>query len=97
MIDTEPAQPGGVGGGDGFDGAGAQPASLYLPTRLRSIAGLCPREASQALADAVREVSGPDLADDPTLLILDWHGGRSADRYTSAGANQTRASTALPD
>lgn len=72
-------------------------ASLDLPTLLRSIAGLHPREAVRALADAVLEVSGPTLADDATLLILDWHGGHSVDRRTSAGADQARASTALPD
>ncbi|MGC4893669.1 PP2C family protein-serine/threonine phosphatase [Micromonospora sp. DT31] len=72
-------------------------AALDLPTMLRSITGLHPREAARALADAVLEVSGPTLADDATLFILDWHGGHSEDRRTSAGADQTRASTALPD
>ncbi|RLP88952.1 PP2C family protein-serine/threonine phosphatase [Micromonospora sp. CV4] len=72
-------------------------ASLDLPAMLRSIAGLHPREAARALADAVLEVSGPTLADDATLFILDWHGGHSEDRRTSAGADQARASTALSD
>ena len=72
-------------------------ASLDLPAMLRSIVGLHPREAVRALADAVLEVSGPSLADDATLLILDWHGGHGEDRRTSAGADQGRASTALPD
>ncbi|MGC4765185.1 PP2C family protein-serine/threonine phosphatase [Micromonospora sp. DT46] len=72
-------------------------ASLDLPAHLRSIAGLHPREAARALADAVLEVSGPTLADDATLFILDWHGGHSEDRSTSAGADQARASGALPD
>ncbi|MEW1590246.1 PP2C family protein-serine/threonine phosphatase [Micromonospora vinacea] len=72
-------------------------ASLDMPAMLRSIAGLHPREAVRALADAVLEVSGPTLADDATLFIVDWHGGHSEDRQTSAGADQTRASTALPD
>ncbi|MET8371683.1 PP2C family protein-serine/threonine phosphatase [Micromonospora profundi] len=72
-------------------------ASLDLPAILRSIVGLHPREAVRALADAVLEVSGPTLADDATLLILDWHGGHGEDRRTSAGADQGRASTALPD
>ncbi|RZT79481.1 serine phosphatase RsbU (regulator of sigma subunit) [Micromonospora violae] len=72
-------------------------ASLDLPTMLRSLAGLHPREAVRALADAVLKVSGPTLADDATLFIVDWHGGHSEDRHTSAGADQARASTALPD
>lgn len=72
-------------------------ASLDLPTLFRSIADLHPREAVRALADAVLEVSGPTLADDATLLILDWHDGHSEDRRTSAGADQARASAALPD
>lgn len=72
-------------------------ASLDLPAMLRSIAGLHPREAVRALADAVLEVSGPTLADDATLFIVDWHGGHSEDRRTSAGADQARASAALPD
>ncbi|MFF0467355.1 PP2C family protein-serine/threonine phosphatase [Micromonospora zamorensis] len=72
-------------------------ASLDLPAMLRSIAGLHPREAVRALADAVLEVSGPTLADDATLFIVDRHGGHTEDRQTSAGADQARASTALPN
>ncbi|MET7751608.1 SpoIIE family protein phosphatase [Micromonospora sp. NPDC005367] len=72
-------------------------ADLDLPATLRSITGLHPREAVRALADAVLEVGGPTLADDATLFILDWHGGHREDRRASAGADQTRASTALPD
>ncbi|WP_433650083.1 PP2C family protein-serine/threonine phosphatase [Micromonospora zamorensis] len=71
-------------------------ASLDLPGMLLSIAGLHPREAVRALADAVLEVSGPTLADDATLFIVDWHGGHTEDRQTIAGADQARASTALP-
>lgn len=36
------------------------------------------------------------LADDATLLILDWHSGHAEERNTSAGAVQTQASAALP-
>ncbi|MET8229820.1 PP2C family protein-serine/threonine phosphatase [Micromonospora sp. NPDC005298] len=71
-------------------------ASLDLPDMLRSITELHPREAVRALADAVLEVSGPTLADDATLFILDWHGGHREDRRSSAGADQARASAALP-
>jgi len=72
-------------------------ASLDLPALLGSITGLHPREAVRALADAVLEVAGPTLADDATLLLLDWYGGHGQPRRTVAGADPTRASPALPD
>nr|WP_179783674.1 PP2C family protein-serine/threonine phosphatase [Micromonospora jinlongensis] len=72
-------------------------ANLDLPKMLQLIIDLHPREAVRALADAVLEVGGPTLADDATLFILDWHGGHNEDRRSSAGADQARASTALPD
>ncbi len=72
-------------------------ADLDLSAMLRATTGLHPREAVRAVADAVIEVSGPALADDATLLILDWHGGHGAGRSTRAGADQSRASPALPD
>jgi hypothetical protein len=56
-----------------------------------------PREAVRALADAVLEVAGPTLADDATLLILDWYGGHRRGRRSSAGADSQRAIAALPD
>ncbi|HLL66710.1 MAG TPA: PP2C family protein-serine/threonine phosphatase [Micromonosporaceae bacterium] len=73
-------------------------AALDLPARLRSVAGLHPREAVRALADAVLEVAGPALADDATLLLLlDWYGGHGQPRHTAGGADPTRASPRLPD
>jgi serine phosphatase RsbU (regulator of sigma subunit) len=72
-------------------------ASLDLAAMLPSIAGLHPREAVRALADAVLEVAGPTLADDATLLILDWYNGHGRGRRTSGGADPARASAALPD
>ncbi|MGC4806828.1 PP2C family protein-serine/threonine phosphatase [Micromonospora sp. DT233] len=71
-------------------------ASLDLPAMLGSITDLHPREAVRALADAVLEVSGPALADDATLFIVDWHGGHGDERRSCAGADQARASSALP-
>ncbi|MCY1138294.1 PP2C family protein-serine/threonine phosphatase [Actinoplanes sp. Pm04-4] len=72
-------------------------AQADLPARLRQLTGLHPREAVRSLADAVLEVAGPVLADDATLLILDWHGEHSEERSTSGGADQARTSAALPD
>ncbi|MGN9813679.1 PP2C family protein-serine/threonine phosphatase [Micromonospora sp. BQ11] len=72
-------------------------AGLDLPTVLRSIGDLHPREAVRTLADTVLQVAGPTLADDATLLILDWYGGHQQDRRTSAGADAARASATLTD
>jgi hypothetical protein len=35
----------------------------------------------------VLEVTGPTLADDATLMVLDWHGHHGRDRATAAGAD----------
>lgn len=70
-------------------------ASLDLPALLRSLTDLHPREAVRALADAVLEVTGPTLADDATLLLLDWHGEHGEPRRTRAGADLDRS--AAPD
>jgi serine phosphatase RsbU (regulator of sigma subunit) len=69
-------------------------ATLDLPARLRSTAGLHPREAVRELADAVLAVAGPTLADDATLLIIDWHGRHGRPRRTSAGADLAAATSA---
>ncbi|MBG0567359.1 PP2C family protein-serine/threonine phosphatase [Actinoplanes aureus] len=70
---------------------------LDLSARLSEMTALHPREAVRAMADATLEVAGPVLADDATLLILDWHDGHSDDRDASAGADQARTSAAVPD
>ncbi|MFI5914489.1 PP2C family protein-serine/threonine phosphatase [Dactylosporangium sp. NPDC051541] len=67
-------------------------AKLDLPAELRRVADLHPREATRALADAVLAVAGPVLADDATLLIIDWYGGHGRLRQSSAGADQALAS-----
>jgi serine phosphatase RsbU (regulator of sigma subunit) len=71
-------------------------AGLDLPARLSELSALHPREAVRSLADTVLEAAGPDLADDATLLIIDWHNGHNTPRTTGAGADQTQTSTALP-
>jgi serine phosphatase RsbU (regulator of sigma subunit) len=69
---------------------------LDLTAELGRTADLHPREATRALADAVLAVAGPSLADDATLLIIDWYGSHGQPRRTTAGADQARASEALP-
>ncbi len=47
-----------------------------------------PREAVRALADRVLAVSGGSLADDATVLCLDWHGNHGRERSTAQGADR---------
>lgn len=71
-------------------------AELDLPAALRSAVALHPREAVRYLADAVLEIAGPTLADDATLLIVDWYGGHQSPRRSVAGADRRRVSPPLP-
>jgi serine phosphatase RsbU (regulator of sigma subunit) len=59
---------------------------LDLPALIATTADLHPREATRALTDLVLEATGHALADDATLLILDWHGDHGRDRTTHAGS-----------
>ena len=49
---------------------------------------LHPREAVQALTQAVVKACGGELRDDATVMCLDWHGGPTGERDTSSGADQ---------
>ena len=49
---------------------------------------LHPREAVQALTQAVVEACGGELRDDATVLCVDWHGGPAGKRDASSGADQ---------
>ena len=72
-------------------------AARDITVEINKTMSLHPREATRQLADNVLADSGPSLADDATLLVLDWHGhhGRPGrDRYTVAGADPERASSA---
>jgi serine phosphatase RsbU (regulator of sigma subunit) len=46
-----------------------------------------PREAVQHLVQAVLEATGGELADDATVMCLDWHGRRPRERTSDSGAN----------
>jgi serine phosphatase RsbU (regulator of sigma subunit) len=62
-------------------------AALDLVAGITRTRSLHPREATRRLADSVLEVTGPTLADDATLLVLDWHGDHGKDRAAVAGAD----------
>ena len=67
-------------------------ASLDLVGEISETRSLHPRETTRRLADNVLAVTGPVLADDATLFVLDWHGrhGRpGGDRTSIAGADST--------
>jgi serine phosphatase RsbU (regulator of sigma subunit) len=63
-------------------------AGLDLGVAIADTRMLHPREAVRALADLVLDVTGDVLADDATVLCVDWHGGHGRDRRTVHGANR---------
>jgi serine phosphatase RsbU (regulator of sigma subunit) len=63
-------------------------AELPITELVANTRGLHPREATRHLADGVLEVAGPRLADDATILMLDWHGEHGRDRDSRAGADR---------
>jgi serine phosphatase RsbU (regulator of sigma subunit) len=63
-------------------------AALPLTQLLEHTRPLHPREATRHLADSVLEVAGPHLADDATILVLDWHGQHMLERDSHAGADR---------
>ena len=69
-------------------------AGLDLVTAINQTRPLHPREATRGLTDMVVQLSGGALADDATLLVLDWHGEHGNPRRTTAGAEQWRTSPA---
>jgi serine phosphatase RsbU (regulator of sigma subunit) len=66
--------------------------SLDLKEAIVRTRTLHPRETTRRLTEMVLRLSGPTLADDATVMVLDWHGDHGAPRRTSAGAEQWRAS-----
>jgi serine phosphatase RsbU (regulator of sigma subunit) len=67
-------------------------AGIDLPGAIADTRSLHPREAVRAMADRALEVTGRALADDATVLCLDWHGGHGRDRGSVYGAEPMRAS-----
>lgn len=62
-------------------------ASLDLIAAIDRTRDLHPRETTRRLADDVLEITGSALADDATLLVLDWHGEHARARVSQAGAD----------
>nr|WP_272955471.1 PP2C family protein-serine/threonine phosphatase [Pedococcus badiiscoriae] len=69
-------------------------ATLDLIAEIAQTRSLHPRETTRHLTDMVLALSGGALADDATLLVLDWHGAHGRNRVTSSGAEKLRASSA---
>ena len=67
-------------------------ATLDLIAEIGQTRDLHPRETTRRLTDKVLQTCGPILADDATLLVLDWYGGHGRNRATVAGADPSRAS-----
>ena len=70
-------------------------ATLDVSAQITRTRMLHPREATRVLTDAVVVLSDGALADDATLMVLDWHGGHGASRRTTAGAEQGRTSPVI--
>lgn len=62
-------------------------SALDLVAAIDRTRGLHPRETTRRLADDVLEITGAALADDATLLVLDWHGEHARTRVSHAGAD----------
>jgi serine phosphatase RsbU (regulator of sigma subunit) len=70
-------------------------AGVHLPSTLADTQALHPREALRSMANQALEAAGQALADDATLLCLDWHGSHDLERSSVAGADPERASDSL--
>ncbi|MFI2615219.1 PP2C family protein-serine/threonine phosphatase [Streptomyces sp. NPDC018584] len=64
--------------------------AVDLPALIRDTAKEHPREVVRALTAAVGEACGGRMADDATLICLDWHGPHPEGRRARAGANRAR-------
>ncbi|MEU6988369.1 PP2C family protein-serine/threonine phosphatase [Streptomyces sp. NPDC046324] len=65
-----------------------------LPALLERTRNLHPRETTLALTSAVHDAADGRLADDATVVCLDWHGPQETQRHVSSGADTQQASAA---
>ena len=63
-------------------------ADVNVMEIVRQTRQLHPREAVQALTQAVVTACGGELRDDATVMCVDWHGGPTGERDASSGADQ---------
>ncbi|MFF4589543.1 PP2C family protein-serine/threonine phosphatase [Streptomyces sp. NPDC001388] len=70
--------------------------TVDLPALLKHTRDLHPRETALAMTSAVRDAADGRLADDATLMCLDWHGPQETQRHVSSGADARQASAARP-
>lgn len=76
-----------------------QAAVVDLVAEIERTRSLHARETTRYLADAVLAATGGQLADDATMLVLDWHGDhgrRGGDRATAGGADAVVPGPAMP-
>lgn len=71
-------------------------SALDLVAMIGQTRTMHPREATRKLADLVLQATGSALADDATLLVLDWRGHHGQDRNTVAGADTRSISRTGP-
>ena len=64
-------------------------AQLPLSGLLDETGALHPREATRRLADSVLDVAGPELDDDATILMVDWHGESGRRSHSRSGADDS--------
>ena len=68
-------------------------AQLDVAAALAGSGGLHPREVVHALGSAVMRATGGQLADDATVVCLDWYGGTRRPRESDRGADRRLASS----
>ncbi|MET8563530.1 PP2C family protein-serine/threonine phosphatase [Streptomyces flaveolus] len=68
--------------------------AVDLPALMERTRDLHPRETALTLTSAVRDAAGGRLADDATVMCLDWHGPQETLRHVSSGADTEQASAA---
>lgn len=66
--------------------------SVDLPDLILRTRSLHPREAARTLIGAIVDASAGHLADDATVMCLDWHGVHHSQRDAATGADLTDAS-----